>query len=792
LSLDGANSIEGLSIKLSGNIGTKAAPYVAKVAFTYNTNNYNAPEMADFNWEILKGTLDVSNAKWSYDEAFTYEFVNGKPVVYSVQIVDIPDYLKSKIVYTTNEESGNSASNAGEYTTSFTLLTIDTENYNAVVWPENLLESIDWEIQQKRLFTPEYQFAMGEDDVEEKVAWTFDNAAHNLLDLIDGIDESLSDYYTISVEYASDKVNFAAYNGYNGEKYDAIYAGIYKVVFAVKSTINGTVTNAVWGNGRSSNQIFRVVVDKATVTVTGWVEDAENSTVVLDDAKYASIINYIYRNEAERIIPIDYIYNSLGDETFYIEASVNDEFANSAELVYNSGVKEMISFVTEVPAEEPVRLEKPTIKDVTLEFNGSAQTVQITDFITNWSTYSDYLEIVVNESDSMTQTAVGNYKVKLRFNKDVNASWTTDSEGLIDRSTLTLSFSIKVKKIEIPTFGDVTYTGSRIEIAEDFIAQYGDYVTVVSGGYGTDVDTYKLILALNFRGNTLWNDDTFADKEIEWNITPAELDAPGIDATKQAALFFDGYSHSVSEVFDTTFNSDIMQVALEGSSGIDADTYTAKVTLNNSNYVWKNGQSEVEVTWKILQRVVTRPSLSASSKFTYDGEERNMIELLSNYNASLMVVSGTSFASDFGEYTVSIGLLSDNYVWDNKTTDPIEFKWNIEKRKLELPTNRKITYDGTAHDLLDECRIGDGWDTYLTVNVVYSEGDFEGFSATACGTYTLTFTIKNIYNQNADNVIWSDDTTGAVTVTVTISEGDHTHTWGVWETVSDPTCNATG
>jgi hypothetical protein len=769
LSLLGANDIIGLTIRLTGAEGTDVGNYVAHADFNYNSQNYNKPVFADFNWKIDKGNLDVSGVHWNYETAFTFDYAGGNATVYKVELVGLPEYLKDKIVYTTNGVTGNSASDIGEYLTSFVLSTIDTTRYNEVVWPENLLSEITWEILQKRLFTPVYQFEMGEDDTEEIVAWEFDAQVHELLSYFNNIDQSLSNYFNILVEYAPDGISFTQYGGYYGNKFGAIYAGTYGVTFAIKDGINTNANNVVWGNGKASNQYFRVLVSKAHVIVTGWNEAEEDSTVTIDKGpEFLNVFKYNYLDEAEKIIPIDYIYNSVGGETFYITPVLKTEFKNSVDFEFASGVSQKLSFTTIEPEENenpPLRFDKPQTEEIVIEFDNLEHTLQISDWISNWNELQQYMSIVENESDSLTQLAVGEYSVVLRFNKDAYVSWKTENESLIDKSTLTLKFKITTRVLELPVIAEKDYSGQAIDVSENFDEIFKNFTTCISGNVGTNVGEYELVLSLKYPENSTWSDGTVEEKRITWKINPAVLELPTLNGT----LTFDGSEHNVLEILNG-FNADIMKIASEGSHAIDAGSYVATIVLTNDNYVWADNSEKVSINWEISKFKVSKPSIDSSVSIIYDGEAHNVTNILKDYDPRYMIISGTDRATDANSYSISISLPGDNYIWADETSDDLQFSWEIRQRVLNISDLSNVTFDNLKHNILEALGLTLDDLNFMSLKVSYNDNELTNYEWFNVGNYKLVLTIDSAFNVSANNIIFSDNTTDEKTIVFAVEK----------------------
>ncbi len=105
----------------SENAKTNAGSYTATVSFNYDATNYNTPVLADCSWVINKATYDMSNARWDYTSAFTY---NGSEK--TVSVVGLPSGV------TIASYSENTKTNAGSYTATVSF-NYDATNYNTPV-----------------------------------------------------------------------------------------------------------------------------------------------------------------------------------------------------------------------------------------------------------------------------------------------------------------------------------------------------------------------------------------------------------------------------------------------------------------------------------------------------------------------------------------------------------------------------------------------------------------------------------------------------------------------------------
>ena len=256
---------------VEGGVGKNAGEYTAKIKVKDTDHRWSDPEetidgveYVYVKWTIEKADIDLSNAQWAFTdgtnvypngEGMVYTRKDGKAVVYWAELVNIPEALKGAIIYTTNGHVGAYAGrDAGRYTTSFKIdPTIAAVNFNSVTKPDSLPEEVTWNIQRRMLEIPS---TLG------SFTFIFDDAPHDLLAMI-GVPEDWAEYYTIEVMYAKNFIVYTAYEGHDGNPYEAYGAGGYKFVFDIISGINTNkdMPNVVWL--KSSGQIEVPVIEES-------------------------------------------------------------------------------------------------------------------------------------------------------------------------------------------------------------------------------------------------------------------------------------------------------------------------------------------------------------------------------------------------------------------------------------------------------------------------------------------------------------------------------------------------
>lgn len=147
------------------------------------------------------------------------------------------------------------------------------------------------------------------------------------------------------------------------------------------------------------------------------------------------------------------------------------------------------------------------------------------------------------------------------------------------------------------------------------------------------------------------------------------------------------------------------------------------------------------------------PSAQADS-FTYDGAVKTPV--WNNYDSSKLTIGGTTSATAAGTYTTTF-TPTENYWWDDATTDAKSVTWTIEKATISTTPSQSgsLTYSGST--------LTPSWSNYDSSKLTLG-GTTTGINA---GSYSATFTPTANYK-------WSDDTTTAKTVSWTIGKASGT------------------
>ncbi len=369
--------------------------------------------------------------------------------------------------------------------------------------------------------------------------------------------------------------------------------------------------------------------------------------------------------------------------------------------------------------------KKPTLSESesTLIYNGKEQTVTVT--------YSDML----TESGTKSATDVGTYELTYTI-IDANNSFTD--------GTKTCTLTWKIVKAEDNAITNLQITGwayGEKANTPTATSKYGKITYTYEGTNGTNYSssataptkagTYKVIASVSDTDN--YNSAT---AEKEFTITKAKLTAPTI---KTGAFTYDA---SVKTLELTGFDETTMSIT--GNTATNAGSYTAKVSLKDTdNYEWVD-EFDGNISWQINKATKALPTLGNVS---YNGTTR-IAEVEETDEYTVVTNNG---GVNVGKYNVTIKMsdeLYKNYKW--ATTDAQEVTITFEIIKATDNVITEIIFEDFVY----------GTDpTPATVKAKYGadnvrftiDGEETDFSALElkAGSHTLVATIAGTANYNS-------------------------------------------
>ena len=209
------------------------------------------------------------------------------------------------------------------------------------------------------------------------------------------------------------------------------------------------------------------------------------------------------------------------------------------------------------------------------------------------------------------------------------------------------------------------YTGSSVDVSvvsvvngEETLTEGTDYTISYKTGSTTSTtppsEIGKHYVVLTGKGEYI------GTVHIPFEIVKAKVTIPTITTPW---LEYNGAEQTISATYDDG------KVTASGLSGTNAGEYTATFTLTDTtHYEWNDGTTTAKtLNWLIAKKVIPKPTVKSSVKFTYTGYEQEILpEHLDNWIEGVMVITGGNKFTNVGKYTLQVALTTEgakNYVW---------------------------------------------------------------------------------------------------------------------------------
>ncbi len=188
---------EGVYAEYENASASNAGVYSAHAVLKYDSDNLYAEQPADCQWKILKDRIDVSEVRWDYTDAFTYDGTE-----HGIYLENIPEGLNV-------EYQDNVKVETGKYAATATLTPTDLVNFevpevSACTWSINrcpiVLDNIEW--------TDASEFVY--DGSEKKVEIISDIGDNLTVDYIYNKEKTAGRYYAKAIFTAVDSRNYKA------------------------------------------------------------------------------------------------------------------------------------------------------------------------------------------------------------------------------------------------------------------------------------------------------------------------------------------------------------------------------------------------------------------------------------------------------------------------------------------------------------------------------------------------------------------------------------------------------
>ena len=266
-------------------------------------------------------------------------------------------------------------------------------------------------------------------------------------------------------------------------------------------------------------------------------------------------------------------------------------------------------------------------KQITATISLLSDSIYVTDHVLSVAIPSvAFSGLVSGDTLTVTYTAVNNETTVATTLTDstilekgvytVNAVFSGDKAGNYDITVTAATLTVKendgtVTKVAVPDANTgLVYNASNQDGIKHNQANYGDYYTVSGTASAKNAGDYSVTVTLKDKTNCVWDDNTTADKTVEWTISKANITITPTVTSKTFTYGTEIPESTISyNIEGTNYNNEltISLVLKDSGSGkicelpsvLDAGTYNVSVTVsgdNIDNYNVKSNEDNFEVT----------------------------------------------------------------------------------------------------------------------------------------------------------------------------------------------------
>ncbi len=636
--------------------------------------------------------------------------------------------------------------NAGEYTLTASL--VDKTNY---VWDDNTTadKTYNWTISKLKITV--------------EVTNANQSATYN------GAEPTINTDTTVTLTGSVASVPPCVSNEllFSVTKETGVNAGNYALTPSATANSGYSVANY---DITPTNGTFKI--NKAALTVTA---NSENITYGDDKPTFSVSYSGFVNNENESVLGGSLVlecgYVRYGNVGTYSITPIGLTSGNYA-ITFESG-----------------RL-KVSKKQITAKISLLSDSIYVTDHVLTVANPSvEFSGLVNGDTLTVTYTAVNNETTVATPLTDsttlekgvytVNAVFSGDKAGNYDITVTAAKLTVKeydgtVTKVAVPVAKTgLVYNASNQNGITHNQDNYGDYYTVSGTASAKNAGTYSVTVTLKDKTSCVWDDNTTADKTVEWTISKLKITVKVTNANQSAT--YNGAEPTINTETTVTLTSSVasapsfvsneLSFSVTKATGVDVGNYTLTPTVEaKSGYSKKNYDITCPTgTFTINKAALTVTADSVTITYGDDKPTTFSVSYSGFVNNETQGVLGGSlvFACDYvkyanvGSYSITpSGLESVNY--------KITFKsgtLTVGAATVEIPTAKQnLVYNATEQNGITHKQAN--YANYYTVSGTAS--------ATNAGEYTVKFALKN--TANATNCIWSDDTTADKTVEWEISK----------------------
>lgn len=478
--------------------------------------------------------------------------------------------------------NANDVKNAGAYTLTASLK--DKTNY---VWADNNTTA-----------DKTYNWTISKLKITVKVTNANQSATYNGAEPTINTDTTvtLTDNGASAPSFVSNELSFSV------TKETGVNAGTYALTPSATANSGYSVDNY---DITFTTGTFKI--NKAALTVTA---NSENITYGDDKPTFSVSYSGFVNNENESVLggslvlECDYVkYENVGTYSITPSGLTSGNYA----ITFESG--------------------KLTVrkKQITATISLLSDSIYVTDHVLSVAKPSVAFSGLVNgDTLTVTYTAVNNETTVATPLTDsttlekgvytVNAVFSGDKAGNYNITVTAAKLTVKeydgtVTKVAVPVAKTgLVYNASNQDGIKHNQANYGDYYTVSGTASAKNAGDYSVTVTLKDKTSCVWDDNTTADKTVEWTISKANITITPTVTSKKFTYGTEIPESTISyNIEGTNYNNEltISLVLKDSGSGkicelpsvLDAGTYNVSVDVSgDNNYIVERNEDNFEVT----------------------------------------------------------------------------------------------------------------------------------------------------------------------------------------------------
>ncbi|NLD19133.1 MAG: BspA family leucine-rich repeat surface protein [Clostridiales bacterium] len=725
----------GAIVNYKGCSAVKAGVYSASAIITPEDRGNFIPLIIDeYRWEIKKARYDMSQVKWDYEEAFTYNEEEK-----SVLLMNLPEGV-------TAQYRDNKATEAGKYR-AVAELTYDHENHEEIsvedcTWEirkaQYDMSAVKWQYSNDFLYDGTIKAIYLEGLPQGVTAQYEDNRATDAGSYVARAiltTDMPDDFETPTVESFSWEIRKAHYNMdsvrwsydspfvYSGSEKFISLEGLPDGVIATYSdnskTYAGKYTAKAVLESRDPSNYEAPTVEQCEWTI-------KKARYDMSSVKWSHTEPLVYNGEDQTI----YILNLPEGITAHYEGNIAKDVG-----LYNAGAE--FSYDEE-------NYERPTIRGCQWKISKASYDMSIV----SWDKDEDFVYNGTSKTVQLRNLPEG-ITARYEGNNAVNAGRYT-AKAILEVAD--------PDNYKIPIVNSYLWEISKAEY--DVQDAYWDYkepftyngeeksveIKGLPSGVAASYNSNKMINAGNYMATAVLNVDTRnyetpVMEPCEWVIKKAFISMDGASWNYTRSFVYDG---SEKDIELTGLPEGVIAYYTDNRK-TNAGVYTAEANL--SVYDERNfhvGGVE-SCTWEISKATydISKVQWVYNNDFIYDGKEKSVV--LKGLPAGVTAYYTGNKATDAGTYQAKAELINDTQNYEIPEVEPCT--WEIGKADKDLSKakwsyNEAFVYDGSEKGIhLIDLPPG--------VRTVYT-----GNSAVTAGSYHAEVTIfaKDERNFNVGTV----------------------------------------